>query len=158
MPSTRRRSVASRADGASARPTRDRVGTHGSQVHAVIVDELWVLGARAIADLIERREVSAVEVVDTYVRRIEAMNPSINAVVAIAAERARREAEAADARIAHGDRRGPLDGVPFTVKDVVETQGVVTSAGLLERAGTVPAEDAVVVTRLRRAGAILLGK
>jgi len=127
-------------------------------VHAVPMHELWSLGAVHLAALITRREISALEAIDAFVQRIEETNGTVNAVVATCFDRARREAGETDARIARDEPMGPLDGVPFTVKDVVETEGVPTAAGLLERAHTVPTRDAVVVARLRGAGAILLGK
>ena len=86
------------------------------------------------------------------------MNPAINAVVTLAAESAIDEARAADGSIARGVIAGPLHGVPFTAKDVLETAQVETRAGLSERVGIVPSKDAVAVARMRRAGAILLGK
>jgi len=122
------------------------------------MDESWSFGAVHLAGLIARREISATEVVDACIRRIEDLNGTVNAVVTTCLDRARREARETDARVARDEPSGPLDGVPFTVKDVVETEGVVTTAGLPERAGTIPEDDAVVVARLRAAGAILLGK
>ena len=122
------------------------------------MEEVWRCGAVELAGLIRRREVSAVEVVESFLRRIEAVNPAINAVVTLAAEAAIDEARAADQAIARGTVADPFHGVPFTAKDVFETAGVETRAGLSERVGIVPAEDAVAVGRMRRAGAILLGK
>lgn len=100
---------------------------------------------------------SAVEVVESFLRRIEAVNPAINAIVTLAAESAIDEARSADP-IARGVAAGPFHGVPFTAKDVFETARVETRAGLSERRGIVPTEDAVAVARMRRAGAISLGK
>jgi amidase len=122
------------------------------------MDEIWLQGAVAIAGLIRQRAVSVVEVVESFVRRIEAVNPAINAVVTLAAESAINEARAADRSIARGMVAGPFHGVPFTAKDVFETDRVETRVGLSERVGIVPSEDAVAVARMRRAGAILLGK
>jgi amidase len=122
------------------------------------MNEPWSFGAVHLASLIARRKISATEVVDACIRRIEDANGGVNAVVTTCVDRARREAREADARMARGEPGGPFDGVPFTVKDVVETEGVVTTAGLPERARTIPEHDAVVVARLRAAGAILLGK
>jgi amidase len=122
------------------------------------VEEIWLCGAVEIADLVRERVVSSFEVVEAFLGRIEAVNPTINAVVVLAGERAIAEALAADASLAHGHSLGPLHGVPFTAKDVFDTAGVETSAGIPERVGVVPTEDAVVIARMRRAGAILLGK
>lgn len=127
-------------------------------MHAVVMDDVWTLGAARLGELIHRRERSAVDVVEAFAARIEAVNGRVNAVVTTSFDRARREARMADARITAGEPLGPLDGVPFTVKDVFDTEGVVTSGGLVDRANTIPERDATVVARLRRAGAILLGK
>src|SRR4051812_25750921 len=105
-----------------------------------------------------RRVVSVVEVVEAFLRRIEAVNPAINAVITLTAESAINEARAADGSIGRGVVAGPFHGVPFTAKDVFETAGVETRVGLRERVGIVPGRDAVAVARMRRAGAILLGK
>jgi amidase len=122
------------------------------------MDEPWLVGALELGERIRRRDVSATEVVDAFIERIEAVDGDVNAVVVRAFDRARAEAAAADRRADDGTSLGALDGVPFTVKDVIETEGVATVAGLPERRTTVPAADAVVVARLRAAGAIMLGK
>ncbi|CAN5216572.1 amidase [soil metagenome] len=122
------------------------------------MEEIWLHGAVGIAGLIRRRVVSSVEVVEAFLRRIEAVNATINAVIVLCAERAMEEARAADASLARGHTRGPLHGVPFTAKDVFNTAGIETSVGLPERIGLVPEADAVAVARMRWAGAILLGK
>ena len=124
----------------------------------MVVGEIWLLGAVEIGELIRRRRVSAVEVVESFLRRIEVVNPALNAVVTIAAESAVDAARAAERSIARGVVAGPFHGVPFTAKDVFETAGLETRAGLSERLGVVPSEDAAAVARMRRAGAILLGK
>jgi amidase len=130
----------------------------GSGPVRLVVSEIWLHGAVEIAGLVRQRAVSVVEVVEAFLRRIDAVNPAINAVVTLAAESAIDEARAADGSIARGVAAGTFHGVPFTAKDVFETAGVETRAGLIERVGIVPSVDAVVVARMRRAGAILLGK
>jgi amidase len=122
------------------------------------VDELIYASATGLAAAIRAKQVSSEEVVDAYLRRIEAVNPHLNAVVQLAAGSARTLARAADAALARGEIKGSLHGVPFTVKDVCETAGIVSAAGLEERAHFVPEKDAVVVARMKAAGAILLGK
>ena len=122
------------------------------------MEEIWQQGAVGIAGLIRQRLVSSVEVVEAFLRRIEAINPAINAVVVLAGDRAIEEARAADLSLARGQALGPLHGVPFTAKDVFDTAGVETSVGVPERVGMVPSEDAVAIARMRQAGAILLGK
>src|SRR6476659_913038 len=122
------------------------------------MDDIWQRGAVDIAGLIRQRTVSSVEVVDAFLRRIEEVNPIINAVVVLTRERAIDEARNADASLARGQTLGPLHCVPFTAKDVLDTAGVETSAGIPERVGVVPSLDAAAVSRMRGAGAILLGK
>lgn len=113
--------------------------------------------ATTLARMIGARQVSAVEVVEAHLDRIAAVNPGVNAVVQLADDAVDR-ARAVDAALARGESAGPLPGVPFTVKDNVETAGTITAAGVSERAAVVPQRDATVVARMRAAGAILLGK
>jgi amidase len=114
--------------------------------------------ATAVAQAIRRKEVSSLEVVQAYLDRIEAVNPKLNAVVQLAAASAMEAARASDAALARGDAPGPLHGVPMTIKDSYDTAGVISTAGTLGRVRHVPKRDATVVSRLRSAGAILLGK
>jgi amidase len=122
------------------------------------VEEIWLRGAVGIAGVIRDRVVSCVDVVQAFLQRIEAVNPTINSVVVLAREKAIEEARVADASLVRGHILGPLHGVPFTAKDVFDTAGVETSAGIPDRIGVVPKEDAAAVARMRRAGAILIGK
>ena len=119
-----------------------------------LIYESAVSQARRILD----KEVSAVEVVDAHLRRIEEVNPKLNAVVQSAADRARTEAREADAALARGEVSGPLHGVPMTIKDSLDTEGIISTAGTQGRASFIPENDSTVVARLRSAGAILLGK
>ena len=114
--------------------------------------------AKSMAQAIQDKEVSAVELVDAHLARIEEVNPALNAVVQIAADRARTEAQEADAAIARGESKGKLHGVPFTLKDSIDTEGIITTGGTLGRKDYVPDADATVAARLRAAGGILLGK
>lgn len=120
--------------------------------------ELIFASASTLARAIRDKEVSSEEVVNAYLRRIEAVNPKINAVVQLPAEQALAEAREADAALARGEIKGPLHGVPFTVKDMIETAGVICTSGTKGRASFVPTQDATVVARLRAAGALMLGK
>ena len=122
------------------------------------MEENFYLSATELAARIRRGDISAVDVVTAHLERIAAVNPQLNAVVRLDAEGALTQARAADTALAQGDSVGPLHGVPFTAKDVMETAGIVAAAGIPERAMFVPAEDATVVARMRAAGAILLGK
>ena len=121
-------------------------------------DELIFALAITLAKAIREKKVSSEEVVNVYLKRIEAVNPKLNAIVQLTAEAARAQAHAADTVLARGEVKGSLHGVPFTVKDTIETAGVICAAGTKGRAAFVPAQDATAVARLRAAGAILLGK
>jgi amidase len=111
-----------------------------------------------LADAIRRKRVSSVEVVEACLRRIGEVNPKLNAVVQLIADTARADARQADAEVARGKLRGPLHGVPFTVKDSFDTAGVISTAGTQGWAHRVPTEDATIVARIRAAGGILMGK
>jgi amidase len=122
------------------------------------VGELIFSSAKEMAHALRAGEVSVRELVRAHLDRIAAVNPKLNAVVQLAAGRALEEAEQADEALARGESRGPLLGVPFTLKDAIEAQGLISTGGTLGRASYVPQEDATVLKRLRAAGAILLGK
>ena len=122
------------------------------------IDAVHYLSARTIATAVAAGRIRASAVVTAHLRRIAAVNSAINALVQVTGEEALKAAVAADAKVARGDPLGPLHGVPFTVKDVIDVEGVVGAAGLADRASYMPARDAVVVARMKAAGAILLGK
>jgi amidase len=103
-------------------------------------------------------DLSSVELVDHVLARIDEVNPPLNAVVHVDPDRARRDAKAADAARARGEDLGPLHGLAITVKDVWETEGMVTTSGAPELRDHVPTNDAVAVARLRAAGAVVVGK
>jgi len=111
-----------------------------------------------LAGLLRARELSPVEVTRHCLERIARFDPALNAFITVTAESALREAALAEQEIASGRWRGPLHGVPIALKDLIDTAGVPTTAGSRVFAGRVPAEDAAVVTCLRAAGAVLLGK
>ena len=122
-------------------------------------DELCWMPASEMAGLIRRRKLSPVEVIDAVLDRIAKVDPRLNAFVTLTAERARREAKAAERALTRtGATLGPLHGVPFSVKDLVTTKGVRTTFGTPLFRDNVPTEDAPMVERLRAAGAIMLGK
>jgi amidase len=104
------------------------------------------------------RELSSRELLGHILARVEHRNPGLNAIVALDADRAWAAAAAADAATARGDAGGPLHGLPMTVKDVWETEGLVTTSGAAELKEYVPAADALAVGRLKSAGAIIFGK
>ena len=122
------------------------------------MDDIIYSSAKTMARAIADKEVSAAELVEAHLARIEEVNPALNAVVMLCADRARAEAAEADAALARGESKGPLHGVPFTLKDSIDTEGVITTGGTLGRKGFVPDADATVTARLREAGGILLGK
>ena len=114
--------------------------------------------ALTLARQIRTKAVSPVAVVDAVLRRIEALQPIVNAFITVAADEAREAARRAEATLMAGGAVGPLHGVPFSVKDLLFTKGIRSTMGSAIFADQVPAEDAVPVRRLRDAGAILIGK
>ena len=114
--------------------------------------------ASELTQALRDRSVSSRELLEHALARVEEHNPALNAVVALDVERARAVADAADAATARGDAVPPLHGLPMTVKDVWETEGLVTTSGAPELKDHVPERDALVVSRLKEAGAIIFGK
>lgn len=111
----------------------------------------------SLAAAIRQRTVSPVEVVEAHLRRIEAINGRLNAIVTLAPD-AMDKAKSAEAALESGEVSGPLHGVPVTIKDTIETAGLRTTSGSAMRAEFVPGRDAPAVARLKAAGAIILGK
>ena len=111
-----------------------------------------------LAAAIRAGDVSAVEVLEAHLAQIEKHNPALNAIVTLDAERARARAREADAALARGEARGPLHGVPFTLKDAHATAGMRTTTGFPPLADHVPQEDSTVTARLKAAGGVLIGK
>ena len=122
------------------------------------MEELIYASATTLAHAIRDKQVSSQEVVEAYLKRIEAVNPQLNAVVQLTADEALAQARQADAALARKEDIGPLHGVPMTVKDQFDTAGVISTAGTKGRATFVPQQDATAVARMRSAGAIMLGK
>jgi aspartyl-tRNA(Asn)/glutamyl-tRNA(Gln) amidotransferase subunit A len=116
------------------------------------------LDATALAALIAAGQLSSREVVQAHLQRIEAVNPQLNAVATVMAEQALEAADQADAAVKRGGTLGPLHGVPFTIKDSLDTAGVKTMRGSRLFADHVPAADASAVSRFKAAGAIALAK
>ena len=114
--------------------------------------------ALELRHLIGARQVSPVELLDACIARIEALNPAINAVCATDFDRARAAARTAEAQVMRGDALGPLHGLPLGVKDLQDTQGLLTTYGNVRLRGNVPAADNTLVARLRAAGAIVTAK
>jgi amidase len=120
--------------------------------------DLDFASALEAARAIRAGEVSSVELTDRMLARIALYNPRVNAVVTVTADAARARARAADEARARGEWWGPFHGVPATIKDSYATAGVRTTGGNVTFTAHVPARDAVVVERLRRAGVVILGK
>ena len=111
-----------------------------------------------LAPLLEKKKISPVELTQWYLSRIERLNPQLNAFITVTAEEAIAEARVAERELARGRRRGPLHGIPIALKDNIWTRGIRTTAGSAILRDFVPTEDATVVRRLKKAGAVLLGK
>jgi len=114
--------------------------------------------ATALAALIRTKQLSSREVVQAHLDRIQAVNPKINAVVTLMAEQALTSADAADKAVASGAPLGALHGVPFSIKDALDTAGVLTQRGSKLFAGNIPDKDATTVARFKAAGGIPLMK
>ena len=114
--------------------------------------------ATELARLIREKKVSCCEVMDAHLAQIDRVNDKVNAIVTLVADTARSEAKQADEAISRGEPLGPLHGLPIAHKDLVVTKGVRTTYGSPIYADHVPEEDALIVERLRRAGAITIGK
>jgi aspartyl-tRNA(Asn)/glutamyl-tRNA(Gln) amidotransferase subunit A len=120
--------------------------------------DLEFASIEALSTLLAKKQVSPVELTRLYLSRIERLNPKLNAFITVAAESALAEARAAERELVRGRRRGPLHGIPIALKDNIYTQNLLTTMGSLLLSDFVPSEDATVVRKLRRAGAIVLGK
>ena len=124
---------------------------------SVAATDVWRMGAVELAGAIRSRLASSREVIEAHLRRIEAVNPSVNAITILLADQALEAATAADRAIAAGGDQPPLLGVPFTVKGNIDLAGSPTTQGLKMWAEAYPARDAPHVERLRAAGAIPIG-
>lgn len=120
-------------------------------------NNLIALSALELGQTIQRRQASSLEVVSAHLDQISRVNPALKAVVQIS-DVALKEAAAADEAFTRSNNVGPLHGVPFTVKDWIETKDLICAAGMEHRKDRLPRHDATVVARMRAAGAILLGK
>ncbi|MGX7678913.1 amidase [Jatrophihabitans sp. DSM 45814] len=120
--------------------------------------DIVFMSAVELSAALRRREVSAREVTEAHLRQIERVNPAVNAVVTLVAERALSEADAADDRLTAGAEIGPLHGLPILHKDTHATAGIRTTQGSPLFANHIPDEDELIVARERTAGAISLGK
>src|SRR5256886_243605 len=120
--------------------------------------ELATLTLKQASDLLRRRDVSPVDLTQACLNRIDKYNPSINAFITVTRDQALATAREMEAEQKSGKWRGPLHGIPIALKDNIDTAGTRTTAASAVFKDRVPAEDADAVVRLKRAGAILLGK
>jgi amidase len=129
------------------------------EVGVEIPDDITQLSASRLSDAIRQRRVSCVEVMQAYLGRIEVLNSHYNAVVSMLdADKLINEAKKADAELENGQYRGWMHGMPHAVKNLANAKGLPTSQGSRIFAGTMPDEDTLFVSRIRRAGAIFIGK
>src|SRR2546421_2478755 len=122
-----------------------------------MIEDLLSKSLPEVAHLIISRAISSVDLVESYLNKIEELNPALNAVVTIAPD-VIESARCCDSELARGNIIGPLHGIPLTIKDTIATKGIRTTSGSRLRVDDVPQHDAPVVTRLKAAGAIILGK
>lgn len=122
------------------------------------MSDLPFQSAKQLASAIKRKKISARELLDLYVKRIETYNPKVNAIVAMDLETARKRAKAADAALAKGKSLGPLHGVPMTIKESFDVVGMPTTWGVPELKDNRPKTNAIAVDRFLAAGANLFGK
>jgi amidase len=125
---------------------------------SITTTDLWRMSALELAEAIRSRHMSSQEVIEAHLRRIEAVNPSVNAVTVVLAEQALDAAKAADRAVAAGGDLPSFHGVPFTIKGNIDLAGTPTTQGLKAFAGAYPSRDAPVVERLKAAGAIPIGR
>ncbi|HMN73036.1 MAG TPA: amidase [Rhodoblastus sp.] len=121
-------------------------------------DQLAFASARMLASMVREKKVGAVELLDFFLQRVDRLNPRINAVIVERADEARKEAAACDELTAKGQSRGPLHGVPMTVKESFDLAGTPSTWGLPAQRGNIAKEDALSVARLKKAGAVVFGK
>ncbi len=121
-------------------------------------EELAQFTITEAAQLVEKGEASPLELVDSTLERIERLEPKLNAFITVMADQARRDARRLTAELARGRRRGPLHGIPLSLKDLYYTKGVRTTAGSKVLADFIPEYDATTTAKLKRAGAIIVGK
>src|SRR3954468_13847559 len=122
-----------------------------------MTSEVLKLSATRMAGMVAAKELSPVELVEAHLEQIERLNPKLNAFVDVRAAAALAEARAAERSVVEGEPLGPMHGVPISIKSCIDVAGMKCEAGSKLRAGNVPQSDAVLVQRLKSAGAIVLG-
>jgi aspartyl-tRNA(Asn)/glutamyl-tRNA(Gln) amidotransferase subunit A len=121
-------------------------------------DELAFLNIEQASALLRARKISPIELAQTCLTRIEALNPSLNAFITVTADSALTQARQAESELQRGQWRGPLHGIPIALKDLIDTAGVRTTCASALFKDRIPQQDAAVVGRIKQAGAVLLGK
>ena len=121
-------------------------------------NEICYLTAGEIQHKIRTHDLSATEVMQAHLSQVELINPTVNAIITLHPERAMEDAKAADEAIARGDYIGPLHGLPVAVKDLIPTKGIRTTFGSPIFKDNIPDQDAIIVERTKKAGAIIIGK
>ena len=122
------------------------------------MSELAFKSATELAGMIQAKEISALELLEHYLERVERYNPDLNAVIVLDVERARARAKEADAALARGELWGPLHGVPMTIKESYNIAGLPTTNGRPDMKDNIAEIDALAVTRLKEAGVVIFGK
>lgn len=120
--------------------------------------DILSLSVHELSTFIHKKKISSYEVVSAFLKRIEAVNPALNAVVAFRPDEALAEAKKADEEMSKGGSKGALHGIPCTIKDSFDTEGIVTAGGTLGRNRFIPTKNATVIQRIKDAGAIIMGK
>ncbi|MBK9924243.1 MAG: amidase [Anaerolineales bacterium] len=118
----------------------------------------YYLSINELSKLIREQQVSPVEIVNSCLERINTLNPRLNAFITVLGDQAREQAKLAEVEIKSGKWRGPLHGIPVGIKDFYDTAGIRTTAAFKYFKDRIPAKDAVAVTKLKDAGAIIIGK
>ncbi|MCI0440134.1 MAG: amidase, partial [Chloroflexi bacterium] len=121
-------------------------------------EKLAFAPASELVELIANKKVSPVEVTQLYFSRIERLDSKLNAYLTLTHDEAMRSARAAEQAVMRGGALGPLHGVPVSIKDLEFTKGVRTTSGSLVYKDRIPDEDSIVVERVKKAGAVILGK
>ena len=121
-------------------------------------DDITWATATTLREQVARKDLSAREIADAMIERVDAVNPTINAIIDFDPEQVRRDAQALDERQQAGEPVGPLHGVPFTIKDLTAVKDRPLTFGMVPLKDNIAEHDAVVVTRLRAAGGLFLGK
>ena len=137
---------------------RQFTGHRSTTESTAVPNDLCFTSASELAAMIRRKQVSAREVMQAHLAQIERVNPAVNAIVTLVAERAMADAAAADDELARGRPRGPLHGLPIAHKDLVATKGIRTTQGSPFFRDFVPDADAPIITLIRKAGALTVGK